>query len=195
MEDTSSIMKLSLKIAGAIVGIILIGFVVVQFIPVDRTNPPVVQEPNWDSPQTRALAERACFDCHSNETKWPWYSKVAPVSWLVAHDVEEGRAALNLSEWGSRPAGEQGEGGGEAGEGAESGEAEESRGREGGEGIEVDEIAEVIAEGEMPLWQYLLTHPEARLSQAETQALITGLQATFAQSAQTGEEEVNQTQN
>jgi hypothetical protein len=185
-------MKLILKIAGAIIGIILIGFVLIQFIPVDRTNPPVAQEPNWDSPQTRTLAERACFDCHSNETKWPWYSKVAPISWLVAHDVEEGRAALNLSEWGGRPAGEQGEGGGE---GAEYGEAEEREGGEGGEGMEVGEIAEVIAEGEMPLWQYLLIHPEARLSQAETKALITGLQATFGQSAQTEEEGINQAQN
>lgn len=185
-------MKLILKIAGAIVGIILIGFVVIQFIPVDRTNPPVVQEPNWDSPQTRALAERACFDCHSNQTKWPWYSKVAPVSWLVAHDVEEGRAALNLSEWGSLPAGEQGEGGGEAGEGTEYGESQE---REGGEGMEVDEIAEIIAKGEMPLWQYLMMHPEARLSQAETQTLITGLEATFGQSTQAGEEAINQAQN
>jgi hypothetical protein len=173
-------MKLILKIAGVIVAIVLIGFIAIQFIPVNRTNPPVVQEPNWNSPQTRALAERACFDCHSNETRWPWYSKVAPVSWMVAHDVEEGRAALNLSEWGSRPAGEQGEGGGEEGEGAEYGEAEGSK---GGEGIEVDEIAEVIAEGEMPLWYYLVMHPEARLSQAETKALITGLQTTFGQTS------------
>jgi mono/diheme cytochrome c family protein len=56
-------------------------------------------EPAWDSPQTRELAQRACFDCHSNETKWPWYSNVAPISWLVQHDVDEGRHEMNFSEW------------------------------------------------------------------------------------------------
>ena len=59
----------------------------------------MVQEPNWDSIETRALAKTACFDCHSNETVWPAYASVAPVSWLVLHDVEEGRAKLNFSEW------------------------------------------------------------------------------------------------
>ncbi len=166
-------MKLILKIAGAMVGIVLIGFVAIQFIPVNRTNPPVLQEPNWDSPQTRALAERACFDCHSNETRWPWYSKVAPVSWIVADHVAEGRAALNLSEWQR----------GESREEDEGAEQDEDEAREGGEGIEVDEIVEVINAGEMPLWDYLLMHPEARLNQAETKALITGLQATFGQTS------------
>jgi hypothetical protein len=79
--------------------IIVILFVLIQFIPVDRTNPPVVKEPAWDSPKTRAYAVRACFDCHSNETKWPAYSYVAPVSWLVADDVEEGRKHFNMSDW------------------------------------------------------------------------------------------------
>jgi mono/diheme cytochrome c family protein len=59
----------------------------------------VRQEPNWNSPVTRALAQRACFDCHSNETVWPWYSNIAPSSWLVQHDVDEGRENLNFSEW------------------------------------------------------------------------------------------------
>ena len=76
---------------------------------------------------------------------------------------------------------------GEENEGAERGE--------GREGVEVDEVVNTINEGEMPLWDYLLMHPEARLSTAETKALISGLQATFGQSAQTGVEEVNQTQN
>ena len=58
-----------------------------------------MQEPRWDGPETRALAVRACFDCHSNETRWPWYSHVAPASWLVQRDVDEGREALNFSEW------------------------------------------------------------------------------------------------
>ena len=177
-------MKLFIKIAGVIIGIILVGFIAIQFIPVNRTNPPVAQEPNWDSPQTRALAERACFDCHSNETKWPWYSKVAPVSWIVADHVHEGRAALNLSEW-SVTAGELNEAHGEEeeNEGTERGEGETGEGREQNE---VEEITEVIEEGEMPLWQYLVIHPEASLTPNETKALITGLQVTFNQTAQQG---------
>jgi hypothetical protein len=80
------------------------GFVVFMFMQVvpyghDRLNPPVVREPRWDSAETRALARRACFDCHSNETVWPAYARVAPVSWLLQHDVDAGRAALNFSEW------------------------------------------------------------------------------------------------
>ena len=72
-----------------------------QLIPYGRnhTNPPVLREPTWDRPETRRLARLACFDCHSNETVWPWYSKIAPVSWLVQRDVMEGRAELNFSEW------------------------------------------------------------------------------------------------
>ena len=72
-----------------------------QFVPYGRDyrNPPVIQEPAWDSPATRALAKQACFDCHSNETVWPAYAKVAPISWLIAHDVDEGRSVLNFSEW------------------------------------------------------------------------------------------------
>jgi hypothetical protein len=79
-------------------------FLLVQIIPYGRshTNPPVVAEPTWNSPQTRELAARACFDCHSNLTRWPWYSNIAPVSWLVQRDVDGGRAALNFSEW-NRP--------------------------------------------------------------------------------------------
>jgi mono/diheme cytochrome c family protein len=65
----------------------------------DHTNPPVTGEPTWDAPETRALAKQACFDCHSNETAWPAYASIAPVSWLVQHDVTEGRAVLNFSEW------------------------------------------------------------------------------------------------
>ena len=59
-------------------------FLAIQFVPYgrDHSNPPVIGEPTWNSPETRALAVRACFDCHSNETVWPWYSNIAPVSWL-----------------------------------------------------------------------------------------------------------------
>lgn len=84
--------------------VIVGGLLVIQLVPYGRAheNPAVVAEPSWDSPQTRELAVRACFDCHSNETVWPWYSNVAPFSWLVQRDVEEGREHLNYSEW-NRP--------------------------------------------------------------------------------------------
>jgi hypothetical protein len=62
----------------------------------------VVQEPAWSSPRTRELAKRACFNCHSNETTWPGYSNVAPMSWVLQRDVEMGRTVLNFSEW-NRP--------------------------------------------------------------------------------------------
>jgi hypothetical protein len=73
--------------------------VAVQLVPFgrDHTNPPVVKNPEWDSDTTRDLAKRACFDCHSNETSWPWYSNVAPMSWLVQRDVDQGRDILNFS--------------------------------------------------------------------------------------------------
>ena len=72
-----------------------------QIVPYghDRSNPRVIAEPSWDSPETRALARRACFDCHSNETTWPAYARVAPASWLVYYDVVKGREELNFSEW------------------------------------------------------------------------------------------------
>ena len=83
-------------------GIILFGLM--QLVPYGRAheNPPLLAEPQWDSPATRDLAARACFDCHSNETVWPWYSNVAPVSWLVQNHTDEGREKLNFSEWGTR---------------------------------------------------------------------------------------------
>ncbi len=75
--------------------------VLIQLVPYGRnhTNPAVVSQPNWDSQQSLALAQRACFDCHSSETTWPWYSNVAPVSWLVQRDVDSGRRRLNFSDW------------------------------------------------------------------------------------------------
>lgn len=76
-------------------------FVAIQFVPYGRnhSNPPVLKEPAWDSPATRATAVRACFDCHSNQSQWPWYSHVAPVSWLVQNHVDVGRSKLNFSEF------------------------------------------------------------------------------------------------
>jgi hypothetical protein len=131
----------------------------IQVIPYghDHTNPPVVKEPNWDSAQTREITKRACFDCHSNETVWPWYSNVAPVSWLVYRDVADGREHLNFSEWDVHPSMPEGEGEGE----------EHQHGP--------DVIKDVLQSHEMPPATYLLMHPEARLTDQERQALIDGL--------------------
>lgn len=122
---------------------------IAQLIPYgrDHTNPPVVAEPAWDSVKTRELAVRACFDCHSNETTWPWYSNVAPVSWLVQQHVAEGREELNFSEWHLEQEG--------------------------------DEAAKTVRERSMPTWDYMLTHPEARLSDEELAILARGLAATL----------------
>lgn len=125
-------------------------FALIQAVPYGRShhNPPVQAEPRWDSPRTRELAVRACFDCHSNETAYPWYSNVAPVSWLLARHVSEGRHKLNFSTWGT--------------------------GRQ-----EAEHFARLIESGEMPSWDYVLMHPEARLTDAEKQQLIDGLAKTL----------------
>jgi hypothetical protein len=90
-------LKASLVALAWIAGI----FAVIQLIPYGRThgNPSIVKEPPWDSPRTRELAVRACFDCHSNETRWPTYANVAPFSWVVEYDVENARSIVNFSEW------------------------------------------------------------------------------------------------
>lgn len=100
------------KIVRLVVLALVALLVLAQLVPYgrDHTNPPVRAEPAWDRPATRDLARRACFDCHSNETRWPWYASVAPVSWLLQHDVDEGREDLNFSEW-NRPYEEAGEAG------------------------------------------------------------------------------------
>lgn len=121
-------------------------FVLLQFIPVDRTNPPVEATPTWDSPRTQELFDRACKNCHSNETHWPWYSYVAPASWLVAHDVHEARDNFNASA------------------------------KVPGDG---DDAEKELKKGKMPPWQYLLLHPEAKLTDAEKADLIKGMKATF----------------
>lgn len=88
----------ALRWAAAAIVVILLAL---QLVPYGRshTNPPGRAEPPWDTAATRALAVHACYDCHSNETVWPWYSHLAPVSWLVQRDVDEGRRKLNFSEW------------------------------------------------------------------------------------------------
>lgn len=150
-----------------------------------QTNPPVQNEPAWDSDQTRALAQRACFDCHSNETKWPLYSRVAPLSYWINLHVLEGREELNFSEWGTASQEEQhailaalGLNPTTAYANGDEEEGEEGEGEGHGEGP--GEIVEVIEEGEMPLPSYLIAHPEARLTDAEKQQLIDGFKATFS---------------
>lgn len=140
-------MKKWLKRIGIVIIIILVG---IQLIPVSRTNPAITREVKWDAPATRTLAQRACFDCHSNETTWPWYGYVAPISWRLADHINEGRDQLNFSAW-DQP------------------------------NTELDEVVESVNKNTMPLWDFLLMHPEANLTETEKAALVTGLQATFRQ--------------
>jgi hypothetical protein len=139
--------------------IVIALFLAIQLIPFGRNliNPPVLKEPRWDKTATRELVRRACFDCHSNQTVWPWYSMVAPVSWLVYNDVVEGRDRLNFSEWGvGRRTGEQ-----------------------------MEEIREEIQQGDMPPFQYRIAHPKAWLSDEEERSLIDGLTTTVDNSRTT----------
>lgn len=127
---------------------ILVGIPVVllgiQFVPVNRTNPPV--EADVPAPENvRTILRRACYDCHSNETTWPWYSRVAPFSWLVARDVIEGREELNYSTW--------------------------NRVSTQGRVKKLKESWDEVAEGEMPPWAYLIIHRDATLSAEDRTAL------------------------
>lgn len=91
-----------LKRIAKILGVLAVLFGLIQLIPCGRThsNPTRRVEPDWDSQRTRELVVRACFDCHSNETRWPWYANVAPMSWVVEYDVEKAREIVNFSDWG-----------------------------------------------------------------------------------------------
>lgn len=131
-------------------GLVLL-LILIQLLPIgrDHTNPAVQAEPQWDSPETKQLFDRACADCHSHTTNWPWYSNVAPLSWIIFDHVEEGREHFNVSAWGVQ------------------------KDNEG------EEAAEEVEDGEMPVFGYTITHPEARLSKEEKQLLIKGLEATF----------------
>jgi len=124
------------KIAIGVV-IILIG---IQFFSVNKTNPPVTAALDAP-PEVMSVLKRSCYDCHSNETSWPWYSSVAPVSWLVADDVSEGRRHLNFSEWGDLT------------------RQKVARKKE--------HIWEEVKEGGMPLSKYLWMHSDAKLSQKD----------------------------
>ena len=129
---------------------IVLGLLIVvagmQFFRPDRTNPPVtaggtVQATATVPPDVDAVLKRACYDCHSNETRWPWYSAVAPMAWGVANHVTEGRAEMNFSDWGSYP----------------------SRKRV----ALLEKMCDEVREGRMPLKQYLWLHRDATLSEAD----------------------------
>ncbi len=87
-----------------LLSVLVLLLALVQFVPYGRSHAAraSAQEPKWDSPRTRELAARACFDCHSNQTHWPWYSWVAPASWLMQNDVDEGRKHLDFSAFDQR---------------------------------------------------------------------------------------------
>lgn len=137
-------MSLKKKVLLAVLAIGTLGFLGVQMKQPERTNPPVVSEV-VAPPEVAAILERACYDCHSNETAWPWYSYVAPVSWWVVEHVDHGRKDLNFSDW---PV-------------LDFEELEHA----------FHDIDEQIEKGEMPLPSYLRMHPEARLSEADKRTL------------------------
>lgn len=122
-----------IKVVSVLIFLALVG---IQFVTVERTNPPVtgdIQAP----PQVKEILKKSCYDCHSNETKWPWYSYVAPVSWLVSNDVEQGRRHLNFSDW----------------EKYSSNKKSESK----------KEIWEEVRDDKMPMAIYTYSHPSSKL--------------------------------
>lgn len=134
-----------------LVGIAVV-LVAIQFVPFGVDNPSARDEPEWDSPRTRELFMAACADCHSNETKIPWYEHVAPIKWYLADHVEEGRNALNISEWHTAA------------------------------GKDAKKSAKQIRQGSMPpdYYTYFGLHGDAKLTAAEKQQLIDGINRTLA---------------
>jgi hypothetical protein len=130
--------------------LLVIAMAAIQFVRPSRTNPPVdsrneITTVHPAPPEVAVTLQRSCNDCHSNRTVWPWYSNVAPASWLVAHDVNTGRSALNFSDWRA----------------IDGEKRQEAAGK----------ICEEVKDREMPMTQYVLLHPHARLSNADVQAL------------------------
>lgn len=133
----------ALKVAAIAVGVL---FGAAQLFRIDKTNPPVVSD-EGAPPIVKEVLQRSCYACHSNETAWPWYAEVAPMSWLLAYDVHEGRDELNLSTWGSYNSAQQRK--------------------------KLKEMADSITEGEMPPWYYVYPlHMDARLSPADRDAVL-----------------------
>lgn len=124
---------------------LLLVFLVLQAVPSGRTNPPVQEEIQAPAP-VMAILRRSCYDCHSNLTKWSWYSYVAPVSWMLVRDTNRARRKMNFTEWNRYDAEERAE--------------------------RIEEAGEQVEEGNMPLPLYLFAHPDKALSDAERQALI-----------------------
>ncbi len=122
-------------------GVVAVG---IQFVTVRRDNPPVTAN-LVAPPPVEEILRRSCYNCHSNETRWPWYSHVAPVSWFVAHDVHEGRQHMDFSRWGEMSPQRQ--------------------------YVLTKEIRKLTEKGDMPLPMYLLMHRSARLSPADHQVL------------------------
>jgi len=134
----------------------LVVFLAIQVIPVTRDNLPSEDDISAPPP-VESILRRACYDCHSSETRWPWYSRVAPISWLIAHHVALGRDEMNFSEWGTYyPA---------------------TRRRK------LEWIERVLREEKMPLWSYRLMHPEARLSAADRSTLERWAEETLSETA------------
>ena len=134
------------KILGAL-GVLGVAIQLVPYRP--EANPPVLGEPAWDQPRTRELFFRACRDCHTHETEWPWYAAVAPAAWLLRYDVDHGREHFNVSAWGHA------------------------------KNKDADEAASAVRDDWMPPGYYRPLHPEGRLTGPERQELIRGLAATF----------------
>ncbi len=130
-------MKTTLIKVIVVMGLALVG---IQLIPVTMNNPPI-EEDISASTDVKAILKRACYDCHSHETVWPGYSRVAPVSWLLAWDVAEGREELNFSRWNRY--------------------GEKKRNKM------IKEIWEEVEEGEMPPWFYVPLHPDSQLSEQD----------------------------
>lgn len=116
-----------------------------QAIRIDRSNPPVRSD-LIAGPYVKSILRRACYNCHSNETDWPWYSGIAPASWLVGNDVKEGRRRLNFSEWG-----------------AYDNAAQSNKLRR---------IAEEVQDGEMPPGYYSLVHRDSRLNSTDRDTIL-----------------------
>ena len=119
---------------------VVVAFGAMQLVTCAHTNPKATGEIRVAA-NVKTVLKRACYDCHSNETVWPWYSNVAPISWLVARDVNDGREEVNFSTWETM-----------------SPEKQAKRQRK---------IGEEVAGGDMPLFFYLPMHPKAKLSDAD----------------------------
>ncbi len=124
---------------------LVVVLVAIQFIPAQQTNPAVTGELSA-SAELKALLKRACYDCHSNQTVWPWYARIAPISWWLGRDVKEGRRELNFSTWDLYSA--------------------DRKVRK------LEQTREQIEKGKMPLWYYVIVNPDAKLSLGDRELIL-----------------------